>query len=70
MDDLVVTSPVTTPINTSTYSTYPYKEICTLHNVLVSIKLGNNNYMIWKHRILKMLRRFELEHNVLEESPS
>lgn len=43
--------------------------VCTFHNILVSIKLSNNNYIIWKHYILKLLRSLELEEYVLHDPP-
>lgn len=59
MDDPIMISRVVTSV-VIRYSNQENRLLCTLRNVLVSIKLGNNNYMIWKHQMLKILRIFNL----------
>lgn len=45
------------------------KEIITFHSILISIKLDDNNYITWKHQILKIMRSLKLDSFVLNDSP-
>lgn len=40
----------------------------SFQNVLMIIKLDNQNYMIWSHQILKILQILELKDYVLQDS--
>lgn len=45
------------------------REIITFRNILVSIKLDDSNYVIWKHKIWKILKSLELEEYILYDRP-
>lgn len=46
---VIQTPPQTTPQYAD--SIHADQVIVTFHNILVSIKLDNSNYIIWKHQI-------------------